>query len=221
MESIPALDALKMTFENPLAQKATVLLYSQSQTECTRNGKCGMEIGMAREKDQGAVLKMFLGDAVRVDIDNSLTEDYVVHGEKISAKHSQAKIGSPVKAKWTSAKDSVEKDLATMIEAPDSYYPHLLLTYINPAKKEINIFCFTATQNRTVVKSLGVEAFKVPKGNSRGIEYSSKAMKALFAQTPYFHVKIADADVMGSVDPIERRIQMLRSLGLCPPAEEK
>ena len=63
-----ALDLIKEVYENEEAQRGLVNLYSQSQAECTRNGMCGMEIGMSREKDQGSVLKLFLQDNINLNI---------------------------------------------------------------------------------------------------------------------------------------------------------
>jgi hypothetical protein len=62
------------------------------------------------------------------------------------------------------------------------------------------------------------EAFKIPKGNSRGIEYSTAAMKALMTKK-YFTVEITDANVKGGMNPIERRMAMLRDMGITPVFE--
>lgn len=209
----PELDMLLSVYQNPEAQKALIALYTDSQSECKRNGVCGMEIGMAREKDQCAVLKLFLGDVIGLDIDNSLTEDFLVGKEKVSSKHSSSKVGSPVKIKWTSADTSVKEAIQVMIDADDSYYPHLLLTYMNVKEKTITVFCISAYQNCSVIKELKMDAFTVPKGNSRGIEYSRAAMKKLL-DSPYFKVVIKDADIGNGLDPIERRIQILKSMGI-------
>lgn len=208
MAIIPELNALKAILTNQNAQKGLVSLYANSQKECTRNGSCGMEIGMAREKDMCAVLKLHLGDAISLDIDNTLPEDFLIHGQKVSIKHSQAKVGSAVKAKWTSADKSVQEAITFMIEAADDYYPHLLLVYMDVKTKKIAICCVSSEHNRTTIKGLGKSAFKVPTGNSRGIEYSTAAMKELMRQC-YFVVEITDADLTGGMDPIERRMKEL------------
>jgi hypothetical protein len=212
-KKIEELELLKGVFENKSAQKGLVLLYSQSQTECTRNGVCGMEVGMSREKDQGAVLKLFLGDKVNLDIDNTLPEDYTIGTEKISAKHCGSKVGTTVKAKWTSADESVKEAITAMIDAEDTYYPHLLLTYLDTKANKITIICIASEHNKSVIKTMKEEAFSVPKGNSRGIEYSTKAMKNLLANT-YFKIVIDDADLKGGMDPIERRMAMLKMNGI-------
>ena len=210
---IEGLELLKATLRNPQAQRGLVKLYSDSQTECTRNGGCGMEVGMSREKDQGAILKHFLGEKVNLDIDNNLTEDYIISGEKISAKHSGSKVGTPVKAKWTSADVSVKEAIRSMIEAPSQ--PHLLLTYLEPKLNKATIICVSAEHNKHVIQTLKDDVFKVPKGNSRGIEYSPKAMRALLEKR-YFTIEIANSNLSGGSNPIERRIQMLKDMGINP-----
>jgi hypothetical protein len=102
-----------------------------------------------------------------------------------------------------------------MIEAADDYYPHLLITYLDTEKKIITVLCVAKEQMKTTIKELGTEAFKVPSGNSRGIEYSPAAMK-LFLQRRYFSVGIPEADVEGGEDPVERRKKRLTSMGLSP-----
>jgi hypothetical protein len=213
LKSITALDQLKDVLSDRRAQTALIHLYAMSQSECTRNGACGMEIGMAREKDQGAVLKRFLGDAITLDIDNSLTEDFVIGDAKISTKHSSGKVGTAIKAKWTSADTSVQEAIRAMIDAEDEYYCHLLLTYIDIKLKKITMICCSAETNKNTIKTLKEEAFKVPSGNSRGIEYSRKAMTMLLANR-YFTVEINDADISSGMNPIERRLQVLYGLGL-------
>lgn len=209
--TMQALTLIKDHLLKPFIQKAIVMLYSISQAECTRDGKCGMEIGMAREKDQGAVLKYFLGDSVNLNIDNSLPEDYLVLGEKISAKHSQGKVGSAVKAKWTVAGESAKDAIKSMIEADNSYYPHLLITYIDISSKNISFVCITSEHNRNTIKSLGEAAFKIPKGNSRGIEYSTLAMKELMKNV-YFKIDISNANLKGGEDPIQKRMNLIKQL---------
>jgi hypothetical protein len=212
---IAELEAMKEVFERPAAQRCLVALYSDSQSECKRNGACGMEIGMAREKDQVTVLQMCLGDQVNLCIDNDKVEDVLIGAEKVSIKHSSGKVGTAVKAKWTAADTSVQEDIKSMIEAADDYYPHLLITYLDTEKKIITILCVAKEQMKTTIKELGTEAFKVPSGNSRGIEYSPAAMK-LFLQRRYFSVGIPEADVEGGEDPVERRKKRLTSMGLSP-----
>jgi hypothetical protein len=60
---------------------------------------------------------------------------------------------------------------------------------------------------------MGITAFKLPKGNSRGIEYSILAMKELM-KSLQFRVDIDQADFMSGLDPIQRRMNTLREMGL-------
>lgn len=204
---------LEKVLRNKDAQRGLIDLYSQSQAECTRNKTLGMEIGMSREKDQGAVLKHFLGEKINLDIDNTLPEDYIIGKAKISAKHSSNKVGSAVKAKWTSADVSVKEAIDSMINAEDSYYPHLLLTYFDAKNKKITIICISSEENKNVIKRLKYDAFKIPKGNSRGIEYSTAAMKELM-KNQVFNIEIENADFTGGMNPIDRRIERLKDIGI-------
>jgi len=212
---VTALEYLKEVLEKKEAQNGLIALYSQSQTECTRNGICGMEVGMSREKDQGAVLKLFLGDKINLEINNSLPEDFNILDKKISSKHSGSKVGTPVKVKWTSADISVKESINSIINADDMYYPNLLFTYLDIKNKKITIICITSEHNKNVIKTLKEDAFKIPNGNSRGIEYSKKAMAELLKER-YFTIDIENADLKGGLNPIERRIQILKNIGINP-----
>lgn len=215
MSRIEDLDKLKDTLENSEAQRGLLRLYKDSQSECTRNGVCSMEIGTSRERDLAAVLKHFLGDEINLDINNKLPEDLVVGNSKISVKHSCSKVGSSVKGKWTSADNSAEEAIKQMINAEDSYYPTLLLIYINIREKKITIFCISSEENKNIIKTLKENAFKRPNGNSRGIEYSTTAMKELLKKR-YFKIEISNADLTGGIDPIKRRRQILDNTGIKP-----
>ena len=168
---------------------------------------------MAREKDQCAVLKLFLGGALNLDVNNDLPEDFLVLGDKISSKHSSSKIGGTVKAKWTSERESVERDIQTMLQADDNYFPHLVLTYINTDSNTIRVLGISSKHIRNTIQTLGRDAFHIPSGNSRGIEYSRKTM-ALFLSQPYFDITFTYSITEDELNPIERRIHYLRSIGI-------
>ena len=51
--------------------------------------------------------------------------------------------------------------------------------------------------------------------NSRGIEYSKKAMLE-FLKKIYFKIEIINADLKNVLNPIERRIQLLKNMGINP-----
>lgn len=210
---IPSLELLKRVYNNPQAQHGLSHLYKTSRSECMRNGVCGMEVGMAREKDQCAVLKLFLGGALNLDVNNDLPEDFLVLGDKISSKHSSSKIGSTVKAKWTSEKESVERDIQSMLQADDNYFPHLVLTYIGTGSNTIRVIGISSKHISNTIRTLGRDAFHIPSGNSRGIEYSRKTM-ALFLSQPYFDITFTYSITDNELNPIERRIHCLRSIGI-------
>lgn len=63
-----------------------------------------------------------------------------------------------------------------------------------------------AEQNKKIIK---FDAFTVPKGNSRGIEYSKEAMNYLL-QNRYFTIEILNVDLKGGINPIERRINIFK-----------
>jgi len=215
---IPDLDLLKTTLENKNFQKGLLQLYADSQKENTRNCKLGMEVGISRERDLVSVLKYFLPDKINSDVDNALPEDFLLNSLKISVKHKQGAIGSAFKVSWTCADNAVKSTINSMINASDNYYPHLLVAYIENINQKITIICITAEENKNIIKSLKENAFKTiknPKGNTRGIEYSKEAMNKLI-KNKYFEVVINNADLTKGKNPIQRRIDVLKSMNITP-----
>jgi len=215
---IPDLDLLKTTLENKNFQKGLLQLYADSQKENTRNCKLGMEVGISRERDLVSVLKYFLPDKINSDVDNALPEDFLLNSLKISVKHKQGAIGSAFKVSWTCADNAVKSTINSMINASDNYYPHLLVVYIKNIEQKITIICITAEENKNIIKSLKENAFKTiknPKGNTRGIEYSKEAMNKLI-KNKYFEVVINNADLTKGKNPIQRRIDVLKSMNITP-----
>lgn len=210
-----SLETLRRLFQYPPAQQALLHLYADSQSDCKKNGKCGPEVGMAREKDLLAVLRYFLKERITTEISNDLPEDFLMDTEKVSVKHSQGAVGSAVKAKWTSDKDSTASDITSIISAEDGYYPHLLLIYMPKGQKKIVIACVEKDKHRTVVKTLKEGAFKILNGNSRGFEYSKAAMKE-FLSSPAFICEIQNVDLEGGMDPIQKRMKQLELYGIPP-----
>jgi len=204
------MDHLFNTLSDVDVQKRLLYLYSLSESECTRNGKLGMEIGMAREKDLIAVLTYSMGFAVKSDIDNAETRDMEVHGLNVSIKHLSNKMGTPVKIKWTSADSAVEKDVHELINGSDDSYPNLLIVYIHD--NTIKIVCISSETNKNVIKRLQRNAFLIRSGNSRGIEYSKDAMKELIEKKS-FEITISNANLKNTIDPIKRRLKLLESFG--------
>lgn len=207
------LEKIKHVYANESAQRGLTRLYTQSKLNSMKNGKCGMEIGAERERDQYALLKLFLPD-ITLSISNDVPEDFLLDGEKISSKHSSAKPGTTVKMKWTSDSVSVEKDIDAILHAPDDYYPSLLLTYIDKETDKTTVICVSSEENRNTIKTLGVDAFHVPKGNSRGIEYSREAMKQMIKNAYFITTFCHHDEAQHVLDPIERRMNELASMGI-------
>jgi hypothetical protein len=210
LEKIPELDRICEVLSNPAAQRDLVLLYSDSQSECKRNGKCTMEIGSSREKDLLAVLKRYIGDGIKTDLDNALVEDFRFNDQRISVKHSSDIVGAGnLKAKWTSDGEQADAFIRGMLEFKPDHYTHILLVYIRVETKRIDALMVSADTVLDIVRTLGLEAFKSSKGtNNRGVEYSRKTLQQ-FVKRSYFHVKMVDAGVKTDIDPIERRIARL------------
>ncbi len=205
------MDLLKDVLSNKTAQNALIRLYADSQAECQKNGTIGMEVGMSREKDILAFLKFYLDDGINCETDNRLTEDCMLGPQKLSIKHKTGNIGAPIKAKWTAASIPAKDAIKTIIEAPDEYYPALLIVYFDTKKKTIVFICISAEHNKNTIKGLGNAAFKISNGNTRGIDYSREAMKELMKNI-CFRVDIANADLTTGMNPLHRRMDILRSM---------
>ena len=225
-KKIPELDRIAEVLSNPDAQRDLITLYSDSQSECKRNGKCTMEIGSSREKDLLAVLKRYIGAGIKTDLDNALVEDFRYNDQRISVKHSSDVVGAgSIKAKWTSDGDQADAFIRDMLEHSTRtdvdgvhHYTHILLVHIRVETKTINALMVSATTVLDIVRTLGAAAFKSSKGtNNRGVEYSRKMIQK-FVERAYFHVKMTGADVKTDIDPIERRIARLG--GSCAPVAE-
>jgi len=206
------LEVVREVLSNPAAQKDLVTLYSDSQSECTRNGKCGMEIGMSRENDLKAVLVKYATEHIQIDIDNDLVEDFRVKGEPVSVKHVTGKVGTgSVKAKWTSDADQAQQFIESMLTFDPSHYTHILLVYIDTKKKSITLVCVTATTVVEIVREHGASAFSAAKGtNNRGVSYASKTI-ADFLRKAFFTIEIKDVTLSEGLDPIQRRLLRLSS----------
>jgi hypothetical protein len=212
------MDRIHTTLSEPAAMADLLRLYSMSQAEYTRNGKMTMEIGMSRERDLLAVLKMRLGDDIKVDLDNDLTEDCVVAGVPISIKHVSAAPGKgAVKAKWTSDATQATAYVDKMLKLELADYTDIVIIYIDLATKKITFFGLAAAAVLEGVRLLGRDAFVSRTGtNNRGVEYSPRLLKHLQV-APAFKLEQADVTLASGMDPIQRRIALLRAL---PPAAE-
>lgn len=209
-EKIPELDRICEVLSNPAAQRDLVLLYSDSQSECKRNGKCTMEIGSSREKDLLAVLKRYIGDGIKTDLDNALVEDFRFNDQRISVKHSSDIVGAGnIKMKWVADGEQADAFIREMLEFKPDHYTHILLVYIRVETKRIDAIMVSASTVLDIVRTLGMDAFKSSKGtNNKGVEYSRKTLQQ-FVKRAYWHIKMTDMDIKTGIDPIERRIARL------------
>ena len=205
---IMALLLIKNVFETPAAQQHLTRLYQQTQSECMRNEKLGMEVGSARENDQKAILKNFLPE-LNYQISNDLPQDFELNAEPVSQKHISGKPGSgSVKAKWTSDKVKATEYMEGMLAGDPVKFTHLLITYIEPLKKLITIYGIDREVVRTIVVELKDQAFTHHADtNTRGVAYSAATVKRMLAAATF---KVCfEGDVCGGMDPIERRLQLL------------
>ena len=217
LETNAELDRLFTVLNNEYVKDGLTLLYQHSQSECSRHSKATADIGMSREKDLVAIFSLMIGASIKYDIDNSELEDFIIGEEKVSVKHSQAAIGTSVKAKWTAANDPAEEAIRSIIDKDDDDYPHLLISYIGIEEETVNIICISKTVYRIIIKALREAAFKkIPKNaNTRGIDYERFTME-LFIKYAYFNVVWEDVDLTHVIDSIISRKQKLVSLGVIP-----
>lgn len=214
MQTNVELDRIKELLNNSTVQKELISLYSDSQAECSRNGKCTMEIGTSRENDFKAVCQDYIGNDFITDIDNSEVEDCRLNGEKISIKHISGSFGGgSIKAKWTSDTEQAKKFINDMISSVESaetdHYTHLILIWIDVKKKKITICCVSSETVRNTVKSLGTNSFTSATGtNNRGVEYSKKMISELINNS-YFTIEMKDITLTNGDDPVLRRRKLL------------
>lgn len=205
-----ALTKISTILSSQVIQQELVSLYADSQQECKRNNKLGMEIGMSREKDLIAVMKEYLGDDVEYNIDNTCCEDVIVLKEKISIKHCSGKRGKcSIKVKWTSdniqAKHYIDKVLTNIEE----HCNHLIIVFISPPI--IEIIGISKTSIIRAIQELQEDAFVAKIGiNNRGIEYSKTFMNKILHQ-PFFSITISDVLFTVGMCPIEKRRALLHT----------
>ena len=206
------LDTIEEVLRRSIVQTHLVYLYSASQSECTRNGKCTMEIGTSRENDLKAVLREHIGDEFKTDINNNCVEDCQFKNEKISIKHISAAVGKgSIKAKWTSDTEQAKQYIVSMVSQKEKPV-HMILVYIDIAKKAITIVCIAASTIKEIIQDLGQEAFSTATGtNNRGVEYSKRIVSELIRRN-YFMIEIRDVAFTNGLDPIQRRRALLATI---------
>jgi hypothetical protein len=220
-------------FQNEHYMHNLVRLYRRSQRECTRNNRLTPDIGTSREKDLVASLLSDRDLVVNYKIPNSHGEDVVVDDEMISIKHSSNKRArcNGLKVIWTSN----EKKQGEYINNNSTMLSqcHLLVIFVRfhvsmksmvgdgtmdiMDKGELEIlFIDKATIFRQHHLHLirDEPVLKCLKGNSRGIEFTSKFFAHLIENTE-FQIKIAFEGFGGDekptdYDPILSRLMYLK-----------
>lgn len=152
-------------------------LFQLAETDSSRNGKLGMEVGSAREKIIIALLIYKFGEE-NTKTDISITEsevDVILFNNPISIKTISGSL-SGVKLIWT-------VDRKKAIEFSKKYRPEIdiLLVNINWGGKS-SFYYFPKESQVRVFKKLGAKKYlKLPKQgtNPRGVEITKEALELL------------------------------------------
>lgn len=152
-------------------------LFQLAETDSSRNGKLGMEVGSVREKIIIALLIYKFGEE-NTKTDISITEsevDVILFNNPISIKTISGSL-SGVKLIWT-----VDRQKA--LEFSKNYQPEIdiLLVNINWGGKSA-FYYFPKESQVRVFKKLGAKKYlKLPKlgTNPRGVEITKKALELL------------------------------------------
>lgn len=208
--NIHPLEKIGNMLSSAIAQRELVSLYADSQQECQRNKKLGMEVGMSREKDLIAIMKEYLGDEVEFSINNHCCEDVLVLNQKISIKHCSVKRGKGlIKIKWTSDNTQAANYINNVLDNVDEHCHHMIIVYIS--QPTIEIVGISRTTIANAIKELQQDAFVSRTGtNNRGIEYSKKMMDRMLQQ-PYFVITIDNVSFNTGMCPIEKRRALIHT----------
>lgn len=208
------MNEIKSILSLHIVQKELVYLYRQSQSECTKNGKLSMEIGISREKDLIAVLYKYLKNKVEYKIDAHAANDTIICGEKFSIKHSSSSVGKgSLKWKWTSDGQKAEMFKQQMMYSfTDEYYSNIIIVYIDAKQKVITIIGIIKKNIIDGVKLFMKDAFVNRIGtNNRGVEFSSHMIKYMI-QNSTFKIVLNNVSISTCYDPIQKRIKLLKAL---------
>lgn len=206
------MNKLESILSLPDVQQHLIYLYQQSQSECTKNGKLSMEIGTAREKDLIAVLHYHMGKDVEYNVGIHDPEDIKICGENFSIKHSSSSVGKgSIKLKWTSDTHQATKFKEQLLSCfSDEYYNNMILVYVDKLTMTITIFAIKKEIIINGVKNFMHQAFVNRTGtNNRGVEFSPQMIKYII-QNASFKIVINDINFMSCIDPIQKRIRILK-----------
>lgn len=207
------LDTVQQFFQDRNAMSCLTCLLRISESEYTKNGKLCMEIGMGRERDLCTALMFCLPNMIDLNVDNDCIEDLLIGGEKFSVKFLSNAFGNSPKAKWTSNLETAQDTIKSMVHQvrTGNHAPHMLIVYVDAKEKKFRVVGIASYVYEEVIRTLGYEAFKVINGNSRGIEYSRTTMNLLLSNS-YFDETVDNVDLYGGPSPIDRRLDILRSM---------
>ena len=153
-------------------------LFQLAESESSRAGKIGMEVGSAREKIIVALLIYKFGEA-NVETKIPITEsevDVKLFGEAVSVKTITSKSFGGVKLIWT-----VDAEKAK--EFQGSYYPHCDILLVQVNWNDVGGFYYIPLkiQKRLFDKMGRQNYIKLPKAgtNPRGVEFTKEALSRL------------------------------------------
>ena len=154
-------------------------LFQLAESESSRAGKTGMEVGLLRERIIVALLIYKFGEAnVETEIPGTEPEiDARLFGEPISVKTITGKGFGGVKLIWT-------VDAQKAKEFRESYYPHydILLVQINWSNMG-GFYYIPLEAQKGLFDKIGKQNYiKLPKPgtNPRGVEITKEALSCLF-----------------------------------------
>lgn len=209
-------DLLFNHFQNKKNIQGLIQLYQSSQIECSRSSGLTPEVGSSRERD---LIASFVNNSdldVVYNISNDKEEDVIIHGNKISIKHSsnKNKSQSGIKIIWTV---DIEKrnefiknfqftcDIIIVYVRFSSSHDKGELEIIYLHKKNLHYKHEEFTNNNKNV-------FKLLEGNSRGIEFDKKFFEEII-KLATFHIHIHFVIKNCTLcDPIQNRIKLLQVL---------
>jgi hypothetical protein len=153
-------------------------LFQLAESESSRAGRAGMQVGSAREGVVVGLLIYKFGEAT-VDTDVPITEpevDVKLFGQPISIKTITSKGFSGVKIAWT-------VDTQKAKEFRESYYPNCDILLVRINWDDLGGFYYIPLEvQRRLFDKIGRRSYiKLPKPgtNPRGIEFTKEALSTL------------------------------------------
>lgn len=194
-------------FKHKRVQKDYIHLLRKSQTECQRDGKTTMEVGIHRERDLIAILCKYMGrENIRWDIPNSISADVLVKNKPVSIKHKMpskhSESISSFKVKWTANATIAKQHVRDCLE--NEWEEYIIVSEIYP--NEICMYFICPSQINTAMKIFKDNTFKAisETNNGRGIEFSENMLNLLKYGSMSVRFK---ADIFSNLnDPIEDRL---------------